>query len=141
MATFSSSSSLLLQDAQGRWDELLSPTQVLTGQQTLLRQQQQQQQQQQRKQCHGNQKLRRFRTKCRKQGMNETEITKLINEYNHINDNQRTTTLNNKRKQMTQSSSQHSFSSHAVSKKIKAKKTVNMTSSWNMNQIYWYVSV
>ncbi len=46
------------QDAQGRWDELLSPTQVLTGQLNLNNnlKQQEQQHQKKKKKCHGNRK-------------------------------------------------------------------------------------
>jgi len=43
------SSSLVLQAAQDGWDELLSPTQMLIGQEPHLQQHQEQQQQQQRR--------------------------------------------------------------------------------------------
>jgi hypothetical protein len=69
----------LPQDAQGRWWEMLSPTQVFTGEQ-------QQQQQQQiikiKKKCHGNRKLQHFKRKCRAHSLTEEEITTLINKRN-----------------------------------------------------------
>ena len=86
------SSSSLLHDPQGRWYEQLSPTQILTGLESNHHQQQRRQQQQ-RKKCHGNKKLRRYRNKHCQHGMNEGEITTLISEHNHTNENQ-TTSMN-----------------------------------------------
>ena len=83
------SSSSLLHDAQGRWYEQLSSTQMLTGQESNH----QQQRRQQKKKCHGNQRLRRYRNKHRRHDMNEVEITMLISQHNHTNENQ-TTSMN-----------------------------------------------
>jgi len=49
-----------------------------------------------------------------------------------------TTTLNTKRKRITQSLSQQSVI-HPLPKKPKEKANVISTLSINMNQIYWYV--
>jgi hypothetical protein len=55
------------QDAQGRWDELLSPTQVLTGQLNLNNNMRQQEQQhQKKKKCHGNRKEQHKRRRIRR---------------------------------------------------------------------------
>ncbi|CAF2189932.1 unnamed protein product [Rotaria magnacalcarata] len=56
----------LTRDAQGRWHEVLSPTQVLTGQQQNLENNKQEQQQQQKK-CHGNRKEQHKRRRARQQ--------------------------------------------------------------------------
>lgn len=60
----------LSQDAQGRWWEILSPTQVPPGdapqvQATIAK-------------CRGNRKLQHFKRKCRRRGMSEEEIMALI---------------------------------------------------------------
>jgi hypothetical protein len=67
----------LTHDAQGRWCEMLSPTQVLTGQQITT------EPMPLKKKCHGNQKLRRYRRKCRARGLTEEEITMRIQNRNH----------------------------------------------------------
>lgn len=55
----------LSQDAQGRWWEMLSPTQVLTGQQNLNNHKKQQQKKKQN--CHGNRKEQHKRRRIRRQ--------------------------------------------------------------------------
>ena len=81
-----------------------STTTMTTAQQQQLRQQQQQQQQfttvkktRQRKRCGKNQKIRRFKKKCIKRGLNKDEIEKLINDYNQNPTNPR---ANNENQQM-----------------------------------------
>ncbi len=64
--------------AQGRWWELLSPTQVLTGEEEL----QQQETVKKKRKCNGNRKLQHFKRKCRARGLNEEKITTLIHERN-----------------------------------------------------------
>jgi len=68
----------LVHDAQGRWWEMLSPTQVLTQEQQL-----QVQIGQNKKKCHGNRKLQRFKRKCRTHGLTEEQITMQIQNQNH----------------------------------------------------------
>ncbi|CAF4319430.1 unnamed protein product, partial [Rotaria sordida] len=53
-----------------------------------------------RKKCHGNRKLQRFKKKCRKRGLTEEEIQKLINEYNHSNQDRNQT--NNRKTNLQQ---------------------------------------
>lgn len=60
----------LSQDAQGRWWELLSPTQVLTEEAPRI--------QATVSKCRGNRKVQHFKRKCRRRGMNEEEINALI---------------------------------------------------------------
>jgi hypothetical protein len=132
------------QDVQYSLNELLSQVEI------LVEQQQQQQQpssimKKQRKKCHGNHKRRRFKKKCRRKGMNEEEIAKLIDEYDHrhntnqtieIENNAATTTVevttnvenmeitteSNKRKRMTTSLSHQSLLQALPTKKMKAKQ-------------------
>ncbi|CAF2924809.1 unnamed protein product [Rotaria sp. Silwood2] len=104
------------------------------------------------KRCHGNRKLRRFKKKWRRRGMNEEEIKKLIDDYNRkkneiqikeISDNNndqpektvKTTTENlqarkkksNKRKRMVNSISSRSITEQ-LPKKIKKKNmNINLT--------------
>jgi hypothetical protein len=61
-----------LQDGQGHCYNLLSPTQVLTGQQLPP------QQQQIKKKSRGQRKLQRYRKKFRKQGLDEETIAERI---------------------------------------------------------------
>ena len=76
------------QDAQGRWDELLSPTQVLTGQLNLNKNMtQQEQQHQKKKKCHGNRKeqykrrrIRRRRQQQMNRNTNHMDQNILIND-------------------------------------------------------------
>ena len=89
------------------------------------------------KRCHGNRKLRRFKKKCIKQGLQKEEIQKLIDEYNrpkHANQlpnksteemevattikNKETKRKSNKRKRMSASTSIRSITQR-VPKKIK----------------------
>ena len=64
----------LSQDAQGRWWELLSPSQVLTEEeQRVLKK---------KRKCHGNRKLQHFKRKCRARGLNIEAITVLIHAKN-----------------------------------------------------------
>jgi hypothetical protein len=67
----------LSQDAQGPWWEMLSPTQVLTGEQ-----QQQQIVKAKKKKCRGNRKLQHYKRKWRARGLTEEEITTLIRKRN-----------------------------------------------------------
>ena len=71
----------LSQDAHGRWWEILSPTQVLTGGRGG-EQQQQKIVKRKKKKCHGNTKLQHFKRKCRARGLTKDEITRLIRERN-----------------------------------------------------------
>ena len=64
----------LSQDAQGRWWEMLSPTQQLTGQ-TLNKAKKT-------SRCHGNIKLQRFKRKSRKRGLTKDQIDELIQRRN-----------------------------------------------------------
>ncbi|CAF4487867.1 unnamed protein product [Rotaria sp. Silwood2] len=66
----------LSQDAQGHWYELLSPTQVLTGQQQNL---ENSKKQQKKKKCHGNRKQQHQRRRLRRQQMKQNN-----NPTNHI---------------------------------------------------------
>ncbi|CAF2971529.1 unnamed protein product [Rotaria sp. Silwood2] len=66
----------LSQDAQGRWFELLSPTQILTGQQQNL---ENNKKQQKKKKCHGNRKQQHQRRRLRRQQMKQNN-----NPTNHI---------------------------------------------------------
>ena len=52
------------QDAQGCWYELLSPTQVLTGQEQHLQGNNQEQQEQKKKKCRGNRNAQRLRRRA-----------------------------------------------------------------------------
>ena len=63
----------LLQDAQGRWYEMLSPTQVLTEEQEL-----EARIVKRKKKCHGNRKLQHFKRKCRARRLTEDQITTRI---------------------------------------------------------------
>ena len=78
--TLEKASETPLPDGQGRWYELLSPTQVLTGEEKLDYDMNQQQQQQQiekeamkmkkkkkKKKCHGNRKVQHRRRRLRRQ--------------------------------------------------------------------------
>ncbi len=56
---------------------MLSPTQVLTGEELP-----QQQLVKKKRKCHGNRKLQYFKRTCRGCGLNEEEITKLIGARN-----------------------------------------------------------
>ena len=65
----------LSQDAQGRWWEMLSPTQILTGQpQNIVIK---------KSKCHENRKLQHFKRKCRARGLNEEQIGILIQTRHH----------------------------------------------------------
>ena len=60
----------LSQDAQGRRWEMLSPTQILTGQpQNIVIK---------KFKSHGNRKLQHFKRKCRARGLNEEQVATLI---------------------------------------------------------------
>ncbi len=136
----------LSQDAQGRWWEMLSPTQVFTGEQ-------QQQIIKIKKKCHGNRKLRHFKRKCRAHGLTKEEIAKLIDKRNStiseqlLNDQ---TTISeqthetNKRKRVLstqhfiddspiKSMSQLSISQEGSSKKLKNSATDETVFSNNDN--------
>ncbi|CAF4271700.1 unnamed protein product, partial [Rotaria sordida] len=73
------------QDAQGRWYETLSPTQVLTDQQQQQQQQQpvkpqNDEQMKQKKKCRGNKKAQRLRRRLHQQGLDPDAITELVNQ-------------------------------------------------------------
>ena len=68
----------VVQDAQGRRWKLLSPTQMLTGEQ-----QQHAQVVNKKRKCHGNRKLQHFKRKCRVRGLTQKQITVLIDKRNH----------------------------------------------------------
>ena len=59
--------------------QILSPTQVLTEEQPL-----QIRSANRKKKCHGNQKLQKFKRKCRASGLTEEQITTRIQNRNHI---------------------------------------------------------
>jgi len=61
----------LVQDAQGRWWEMLSPTQVLTGHEQQITRKK-------KGKCHGNRKLYHFKRKWRARGLDEEAIRALI---------------------------------------------------------------
>ncbi|CAF1271585.1 unnamed protein product [Rotaria sordida] len=105
----------LLQDAQGRWHALLSPTQVLTGQEQSLTNNNEKQPK--KKKCHSNRKQQHQRRRLRRQQhkqnhttTNHTDQGILIiiddtddnpdedNEEQSIQNNQHRTRLENKRK-------------------------------------------
>jgi hypothetical protein len=65
----------LSQDPHGRWWELLSPSQVLTGTQPEAIKK--------KTKCRGNRKLRHFKRKCQTRGLNEEAIITLIQARNH----------------------------------------------------------
>ncbi|CAF1554403.1 unnamed protein product, partial [Rotaria sordida] len=65
------------QDAQGHWYELLSPTQVLTGQQ---QQPQEYGEEKKKKKCRGNRRAQRLRRRLRQQGIDPDTITQLVNQ-------------------------------------------------------------
>lgn len=79
----------LSQDAQGRWWELLSPTQVLTGEVPQI--------QPTVSKCRGNRKLQHFKRKCRGRGMNEGEIVNLTQTRTVTTDNRMQQTQKRKR--------------------------------------------
>ena len=128
-----------LQDAQGNWWEMLSSTQVLTGQAPNVNNKSM------KSKCHGNRKLQRFKRKCRLRGLNEEQITVLIQNRNHTileqtSNHPTTTTTTVKRKrdrsqqdllnQSLQSWSQLSISQD-MSKRIKnsTEETVLVTTN------------
>ena len=63
----------LLHDGQGRWYEMLSPTQVFTEEQPS-----EARMTKRKKKCHGNRKLQHFKRKCRARGLTEEQITARI---------------------------------------------------------------
>jgi hypothetical protein len=69
-----------LQDGQGRWYEMLSPTQVLTGQEPLVQQQQQQDQELRKKKSRGNRADQHFRKRLRARNVDEATIKMLMDE-------------------------------------------------------------
>ncbi|CAF4580245.1 unnamed protein product [Rotaria sp. Silwood2] len=70
------------QDAQGRWYETLSPTQVLTGQQQQQQpvKPQNDEQMKQKKKCRDKRKARRLHRRLRQQGLDPDTITELVNQ-------------------------------------------------------------
>ena len=65
----------LSQNAQDHWQEMLSPTQILTGQpQNIVVK---------KSKCHGNRKLQHFKRKCRARGLNEEQVATLIQTRHH----------------------------------------------------------
>lgn len=70
------------QDAQGRWWEMLSPTQVLTGQESNAHPGQKKQEKKSKK-CHGNRKEQHKRRKLRRQQQKlNNNVTNTINPIN-----------------------------------------------------------
>lgn len=67
------------QDAQGRWSERSSQTQLLRNQSPKR--------EKKKSKCHGNRKLQRFKRKCRRHGKTEEEINELIQRQNNKNTN------------------------------------------------------
>jgi len=67
-----------LHDAQDRWREILTPTEVLTEEQQL-----EPQMTKRKKKCHGNRKLQHFKRICRTCGLTEEQITTRIQNRNH----------------------------------------------------------
>jgi hypothetical protein len=93
-----------------------------------------------RKRCHGNRKLRSFKKKCIKRGLNKEEIHRLMDEYNRTKNTNPLPNRNseemevvttskrkenkrksNKRKRMSTSTSVRSITSSQVAKKMKQK--------------------
>ncbi|CAF2888162.1 unnamed protein product [Rotaria sp. Silwood2] len=70
------------QDAQGRWYETLSPTQVLTGQQQQQQpvKPQNDEQMKQKKKCRDKRKARHLHRRLRQQGLDPDTITELVNQ-------------------------------------------------------------
>jgi len=74
------------QDARGRWYELLSPTQVLTGQQQQQQQRPEPEQPQKletekhKKKCRGDRKSQRRRRRLRRKGLDPDTITESVNQ-------------------------------------------------------------
>jgi len=132
----------LLHDAQGCCWEMLSPTQVLTGNGHHIIKK--------KSTCHGNRKLQRFKRKCRARGLNQEQITILIDQKNDticeqlsthpiVNDqtNQRHKRKRDLSKQDLLNSSAKSFSqmtiSQQTSKKIKISEDETLLSNTNDN--------
>ncbi|CAF1587981.1 unnamed protein product, partial [Adineta steineri] len=135
------------------------PPMITTDQQQQQREKSSKKKRRTTKRCHGNQKLRRFKKKCVKRGLNREEIQKRIDEYNcKKNANQvsnegteqmevTTTTKNketkrksNKRKRMSTSISLRSIT-QPVPKKIKRKSvsTINPMSKQTNYQLPKYL--
>ncbi|CAF3379014.1 unnamed protein product [Rotaria sp. Silwood2] len=70
------------QDAQGHWYELLSPTQVLTGQQQQQEPEQPQEhhKEEKKRKCRGDRKAQRRRRRLRRKGIDPDTITQTVNE-------------------------------------------------------------
>ncbi|CAF5069777.1 unnamed protein product [Rotaria sp. Silwood1] len=64
------------QDAQGRWYELLSPTQVPTGQQQQQQSPVGEQLTKKKKKCRGNRKAQRQRRRLRQKGLYSETVTR-----------------------------------------------------------------
>ncbi|CAF1533336.1 unnamed protein product [Rotaria sp. Silwood1] len=64
------------QDAQGRWHELLSPTQVLTGQQQQQQSHMGEQLTNKKKKCRGDRKAQRQRRRLRRKGLYTETVTR-----------------------------------------------------------------
>jgi hypothetical protein len=95
--------------------------------------------------CHGNRKLRRFKKKCIKRGLNKEEIQKLVDEYNRKKNtnqlpnqstkdmevaatttkNKETKTKSNKRKRISTSTSLRSITQQVPKKMKKKNVTIN----------------
>ncbi|CAF4928737.1 unnamed protein product, partial [Rotaria sp. Silwood2] len=67
------------QDAQGRWYETLSPSQVLTRQQQAVKPQNDEQMKQKKK-CRDDRKTQRLRRRLHQQGLDPDTITELVNQ-------------------------------------------------------------
>ncbi|CAF4283353.1 unnamed protein product, partial [Rotaria sordida] len=110
------------QDAQGHWYELLSPTQVLTGQQ----QPQEHGEEKKKKKCRGNRTAQRLRRRLRQRGIDPDIIAELVNQRINPQQQQHNEALQND--QIPQST-QHKdkYDNSTVKKSIKRKR--NETSS------------
>ncbi|CAF1384354.1 unnamed protein product [Rotaria sordida] len=115
------------QDAQGRWYETLSPTQVLTGQQQQQQQQQLQEhdKEKKKKKCRGNRRAQRLRRRLRQRGIDPDTITELVNQ--RINPQQQhNEAIQNDR---IPQSIQHKDKQHDSTVKKSIKRKRNETSS------------
>ncbi|CAF3932390.1 unnamed protein product, partial [Rotaria sordida] len=111
------------QDAQGRWYETLSPTQVLTGQQQ--QQPQEHDKGKKKKKCRGNRRAQRLRRRLRQRGIDPDTITELVNQ--RINPQQQhNEAIQNDR---IPQSIQHKDKQHDSTVKKSIKRKRNETSS------------
>ena len=132
----------LVQDAQGRWWEMLSPTQVFAeqAQNNIVVVEKKK-----KSKCHGNRKLQHFKRKCRARGLTEEQIANLIQERNHKMSeqlpnnqmlNEHTKQSHKRKRDISQQnllgSSIKSMSQLSISKRV-SKKVKNSTSKTQLS--------